>query len=202
MRRKIVQSIALFALTVLAADAHTKTFPAPAAAAEFAQLGKNIDDVVLTDQTGQPIRWGALNGHPHAVFFGFTHCPVICPVTVWELDAAISKIGADAKDLQIVFVTLDPARDTSSVLKDYFTSFKSRVRGMTGAQANLDRVAKAFEVQHERVPLDGQDYTLDHTAAVFLLDAKGTVVDTLAYGTPQDVTEQRLRKLLKPALRR
>jgi protein SCO1/2 len=196
----ILQGIVFYALTALAADAHTKTFPAPTVAAEFVKLGKGVDDVTLTDQSGQPVHWRDLNGHPRALFFGFTHCPVICPVTVWELDAAIAKLGPVAKDLQIVFVSLDPDRDTPKVLKDYFSSFATRVRGMTGKQADIDRVAKAFEVQHERVALDGKDYTLDHTAAVFLIDEHGTVVDTLAYGTPQDVTEKRLRQLLTPTL--
>lgn len=168
---------------------------APAAATD--QLGHGIDGVELVDDAGKPVRWGALKGRPRAVFFGFTRCPVVCPVTVWEIDTALAAIGKPADALQINFVTLDPARDTPEAMRDYFSSFKPRLRALTGSRTAVAEIAKSFEVVHEKVPLDGGDYTLDHTAAVFLLDETGRVVDVLAHGTPQDVMIKRLKQVLR-----
>ena len=166
--------------------------------ASLARLGRGIDSVALTDHAGKNVRWSDLNGQPRAVFFGFTRCPVICPVTVWELDTALEKIGPAGKSMQIDFVSLDPKRDTPEILRSYFSSFKGRVRALTGTDRSLNRIAEAFEVEHRKVALQGNDYTLDHTAAVFLLDARGNVLDTIAYGTPQDVIVERLNRLLAP----
>jgi protein SCO1/2 len=202
MRRFGVQavvSVVLFATAsagVASAPAWAESVSKPVVASTFAKLGRGIGDVALTDQSGTAVAWRDLNGRPRAVFFGFTKCPVICPVTVWELDAALAKIGKSADAVQVVFVTLDPERDTPEAMKSYFASFGGRVRALTGADQNIDRVAKAFEVVRERVALADGDYTLDHTAAVFLLNDTGAVVDTVAYGTPQDVIVKRLKNLI------
>jgi protein SCO1 len=168
----------------------------PVVMADLAKLGRGIADVGLTDQSGTAVRWSELNGRPRAVFFGFTKCPVICPVTVWELDAALAKIGKPGDAVQVVFVTLDPERDTPEAMKSYFSSFGGRVRGLTAPMSDIERISKAFEVVRERVALKDGDYTVDHTAAVFLLDEHGTVVDTIAYGTPQEVIVKRLKNLI------
>lgn len=202
MRNVVVQvfvSVSLLvpgALGVAAAPASAESVSGPVVASELTKLGRGIGEVVLTDQTGGAVAWKSLGGQPLAVFFGFTKCPVICPVTVWELDAALAKIGKRGEAVQVVFVSLDPERDTPEAMKSYFSSFGARVRALTGAPSDIDRVAKAFEVVRERVALGGGDYTLDHTAAVFLIDAKGAVVDTVAYGTPQDVMIKRLESLI------
>jgi protein SCO1/2 len=197
MERSILPFVVLAGLGLAALPLRAES--AGSVAPEFAKLGQGIGDVKLIDETGQSVAWGTLTGKPRAVFFGFTQCPVICPVTMWELDSALQRIGPKAAAIEIVFVTLDPERDTAPVLKNYFSSFKARVRGMTGASKDIKRVAEAFEVKSERVSLKETDYTLDHTAAVFLLNARGTAVDTIAYGTPQDVIERRLRQLVETA---
>lgn len=205
MRRfavQVVVSVMLFTGAgggVASLPAFAESVSKPVVASTFAKLGRGVGEVSLTDQSGTAVAWRDLNGRPRAVFFGFTKCPVICPVTVWELDAALAKIGKAADAVQVVFVTLDPERDTPAAMKSYFSSFGTRVRAFTGASADIDRVAKAFEVVRERVALQDGDYTLDHTAAVFLLDAEGAVVDTLAYGTPQDVIVKRLKELIARA---
>jgi protein SCO1/2 len=195
MNRPLLQCIILAGLALAPLAVHAEG--PSSAASEYEKLGRGIDEVKLIDETGQSVSWGTLAGKPRAVFFGFTKCPVICPVTVWELDAALARLGPKASAIQIVFVTLDPERDTAPVLKTYFSGFKARVRGMTGAPKDLKRVADAFEVKSERVTLKDADYTLDHTAAVFLLNERGVVVDTIAFGTPQDVIERRLRQLVE-----
>jgi len=187
------------AAVVAAADApttHAAAQATPAPAADLATLGQGIDAVELTDDTGKRVRWADLQGRPRAVFFGFTRCPVICPVTVWEIDAALEKVGPGAEKVQMNFVSLDPARDTPEMMSNYFTSFKARMRALTGSGANIERVAKSFDVVHKKVALSNGDYTLDHTAAVFLLDEKGNVVDVMGYGTPQDVMVKRFKQLL------
>ena len=176
------------AVPVRAAGPKVETTPA---------LGRGIDSVKLIDDSGKAVAWKDLNGRPRAVFFGFTHCPVVCPVTVYEIDAALEKIGKSAEQVQVIFVTLDPERDTPKAMKEYFSGFKGRVRALTGSEAAIARVAKAFEVEHQRVPLKGKDYTLDHTAAVFLVNRTGQVVDTVAYGAGPEVMTNRLVELLK-----
>jgi protein SCO1/2 len=190
----------IFAAAVLtAADApttHAAAQATPAPEADLATLGHGIDNVELVDDTGTKVRWAELKGRPRAVFFGFTRCPVICPVTVWEIDAALEKVGKDAESVQMNFVSLDPARDTPKAMNSYFTSFKARMRALTGSTANIARVAKAFDVVNKKVALDNGDYTLDHTAAVFLLDKNGVVVDVMGYGTPQETMVKRFKQLL------
>lgn len=195
-----VAVVLAFAVAILAVVAGEPVGAAAANApvAEFAGLGRGINDVALKNGDAVTIRWGDLNGRPRAVFFGFTHCPVICPVTVWELDSALTEIGPEADRIKVNFVTLDPARDTPKVLRDYFSSFKGRVDGYSGSEAAIMRIAKSFEVTAEKVALSKTDYTLDHTAAVFLLDEKGQVVDVVAYGAPRREIVARLRRLVAP----
>ena len=168
----------------------------PGAGDAMSRLGAGVDDVVLLGRAGEEVRWGALKGRPRVVFFGFTHCPVICPVTVWELNDAMDRIGAPTENLAIEFVTIDPARDTPERLSDYFSGFGERVRGYSGTPEAIARIARGFEVVYRRNALEGEDYTMDHTATVFLIDSEGRVADVLAYGSPPDVIEARLRALV------
>jgi protein SCO1 len=199
--RSIAAAAAALALCALplAQSAFSKTVvlsaPATTPVAELQALGRNVDGVVLADETGGKVKWGALKGRPRAVFFGFTRCPVICPVTLWEVEAALAKIGTEGDRIDVNFVSLDPKRDTPDVLKNYLSSFKGRVRGFTGSDKEVARLAKGYDVAHRKVPTSADDYTMDHTAAVFLIDANGKVVDTVAYGTPQDVLVTRLKTL-------
>ena len=163
---------------------------------QSAILGAGLDDVLLLGPGGQEVRWGALKGHPRVVFFGFTHCPVICPVTVWELSDAMDRIGAPAQNLKIEFVTIDPARDTPERLRNYFSGFGERVRGYSGTPESIARLAGGFEVVYRRNEQEGEGYTMDHTATVFLIDSGGRVADVLAYGSPPEVIEARLRGLV------
>ncbi len=165
------------------------------AAGVLAACGQgSADEVVLTNHLGEKVRWGSLNGAPRALFFGFTHCPVICPVTIFELTDAMDKIGENS--LVIDFVTIDPERDTPQRLREYFTGFGPRVRAYTGAADAIARLARVYEVTYKRQALEGGDYTMDHTATVFLIDAHGRTVDVVAYGSPPDVLQSRLRSLI------
>lgn len=154
------------------------------------------DQVVLTNHLGEVVPWRALKGVPRALFFGFTHCPVICPVTVYELTDAMDKIGRN--ELLIDFVTVDPERDTPQRLREYFSGFGPRVRAYTGTPEAIASLAQAFDVIYKRQDLEGGDYTMDHTATVFLLDAQGRVADVVAYGSPPEILQSRLRALAGP----
>lgn len=169
---------------------------APASEGEFADLGRGLGEVVLTSSAGENVRWRDLTGAPRAVFFGFTHCPVICPVTVYELTAAADRIGPPADDLRIDFVTVDPERDSPERMREYFSGFGSKVTGFTGAAEALARVYDAFEVTATRVPLDNGRETIDHTTTVFLIDRAGRVQDVIMYGAEQDVIDARVRALV------
>jgi len=171
----------------------------PSAEDAIGALGRGLESATLIDDSGAPVTWGALAGRPRAVFFGFLHCPQICPVTVWELNDAMDKIGPSASGLKIEFVTVDPERDNPAALKAYFSGFDGRVRGYTGSAAEIDRVAKAFEVIYKKVPTEGDEYTMDHSAMVFLINARNEVVDVVGFGTPAEVLRQRLERLIAGA---
>jgi len=169
--------------------------PAPRPGNGYAHLGRGIDDVTLIDESGAGHAWRDLNGRPRALFFGFTHCAVVCPVTVWELNDALDKIGAPANTVTIQFVTIDPQRDSAATLHAYFSGFGGRVKAYTGTAQAIARVAGAFEVVYRRSG-EGADYSMDHTATVFLLDGAGRVADVIGFGSPHDVTQARLRALV------
>jgi protein SCO1/2 len=129
-----------------------------------------IEDFTLTDEANQPFTLKDLRGRPTLVFFGFTHCPDVCPTTLAKL-AQIAK-GAAVPGLRVLLVSVDPARDKPEQLQQYVHAFDASFKGVTGEQAQIERLAKEFGVAIARVELAGGDYTVDHSAAVFLLDAQ------------------------------
>lgn len=155
----------------------------------------------LVDQNGNEITEQALRGTPSAVFFGFTHCPEVCPTTLFELDGWLKKVDPDGKRLHAYFVTVDPERDTPQILGQYISNVSDRVLGISGAPDKIAEVIKGFRVYAKKVPVDekdpGGDYTMDHTASVFLLDAKGRFAGTISYGENPEIAQQKLEKLMK-----
>ncbi len=130
----------------------------------------------LVDQNAKPITDKDLKGSPFLVFFGFTHCPDICPTTLFDVSEIFRSLGPDAKNARALFITVDPERDTPAVLKDYLSSFDPRVIGVTGDPAAIAAVVKNYRVYAKKVPLDGGSYTMDHTAIVYLMDKDGRFV--------------------------
>ncbi len=164
----------------------------------FAQLGRNVADVRLVNGDGENVRWGDLGEAPRAVFFGFTHCPEICPTTVAELDRALDAIGPEADAIKIDFVSIDPARDTPETLKTYFSSFDRPIRAFTGEETEIRRLTEAFRASYRRTPVGEDDYTMDHTTLVYLLNAEGAVIDAVVYGAPPEHMTGQLRALITP----
>jgi len=148
----------------------------------------------LIDQNGQPFTDRDLKGKPSLVFFGYTHCPDICPTTLFEISEIMRKLGPDAERMAALFITVDPERDTPAVLKDFMASFDPHLRGLTGGSDAVAAVAKAYRVYYKKVPLDGDDYTMDHTAIVYLMDQEGRFVSPFNMKRTADVAAADLRK--------
>jgi protein SCO1 len=130
----------------------------------------------LSDQNGRPITDQDLKGRPFLVFFGFTHCPDVCPTTLFEVSEILRALPPRAKEVRALFVTVDPERDTPTVLKDYLSSFDPRVIGITGDPDAIAAIERSYRVYAKKVPLDGGNYTMDHTALVYLMDKNGRFV--------------------------
>jgi protein SCO1/2 len=130
----------------------------------------------LVDQDGAEVSEAALKGKPSLVFFGFTHCPDVCPTTLFDVSEVYKALGRDGDKLKAFFVSVDPERDTPAILKEYLSSFDPRLRGLTGDPAAVAAMEKAYRVYSKKVPLDGGGYTMDHTALVYLMDKDGRFV--------------------------
>ncbi len=152
-------------------------------------------DYQLVTASGEAFSRSSLNGSPSMLFFGFTHCPEVCPTSLAEMASWYEALGAEAKDLKAYFITVDPERDTAEIIGDY-VAWTGRVTGVTGTQEQIAKAADAWGVYFEKVPLEGGDYTMDHTASVFLLDSQGNFQGTIAYRESTDTALAKLRRLL------
>jgi protein SCO1/2 len=150
----------------------------------------------LVDTTGKTFTNKDLLGKPTAIFFGYTYCPDVCPTTLTDLTQLMQQMGKDADKLNVVFVTIDPARDTPSKLKDYLSSFDPRIRGLSGTDAQVARIAKAYHVYYNKVPAKDGDYTMDHSALIYMMNAKGDFVGTLDYQEDQKSSLAKLERLV------
>ena len=113
-----------------------------------------------------------MKGRPYLVFFGYTHCPDVCPTSLFEISEVFKALGKDADRAGALFVTVDPERDTPAVLKEYLSNFDPHLRGLTGDPAAVAAALKAYRVYAKKVPLTDGDYTMDHTAVVYLMDKR------------------------------
>jgi protein SCO1 len=148
----------------------------------------------LVDQNGQPFTDQDMKGKPYLVFFGYTHCPDICPTTLFEMSQLMRRLGPDADRIGALFITVDPERDTAAVLKDYLASFDPHLRGLTGAQPAIDQAIKDYRVYAKKVPLQGGAYTMDHTALVYLMDKDGRFVAPFDMQRTADTEAAELRR--------
>jgi protein SCO1 len=130
----------------------------------------------LTDQAGQTVTDQNLKGKPTLIFFGFTHCPDVCPTSLFEISEVLKAMGKDADRVNALFVSVDPERDTAAAMKDYLSSFDPHLKGLTGNPEAVAKVLSAYRVYSKKVPLKDGDYTMDHTALVYLLDRDGRFV--------------------------
>jgi len=150
----------------------------------------------LIDGGGNVVTDQDLRGKPFLVFFGFTHCPEVCPTTLFEVSEVFRRLGPDADKAAGLFITVDPERDTPAVMKDYLASFDRHLRGLTGDREAVEAVLKSYRVYSKKVPLDGGDYTMDHTALVYLMDKQGKFVAPFNVKRGADAAAADLRKYL------
>lgn len=150
----------------------------------------------LVDSTGAPITEQAFRGRPSAVFFGFTHCPEVCPTTLVEMDGWLKALGDEGKDIRAYFVTVDPERDTPEIMNNYVTNVSDRIVGISGDPAKIDQMVKDFKIFARKVPTEDGDYTMDHTASVLLLGRDGDFFGTIAYEENRDTALAKLRRLV------
>lgn len=152
-------------------------------------------DYHLTSTDGAPFTEDTLAGQPSAVFFGFSHCPEVCPTTLGDISVWQEELGPDAAKLRIFFVTVDPERDTLPMLKDY-VGWLPHAQGVTGPRAEIDKAIKAFRVIAMKVPLSDGSYTMDHSAYVLLFDDKGKFVEPIGYQEETARAVAKIRRLL------
>jgi protein SCO1/2 len=145
----------------------------------------------LTDQDGRPFDLTTLRGGPVFVYFGYTHCPDVCPTTLADLRAAITTAGMPAK---VVFVTIDPARDTPAKMKQYLDFYAAGFIGLSGSDADIATAAKAWAVGYMAGPADSNgNYPMTHTTESYLVDGAGLLRNHIFFGAPTDLIVSTLR---------
>ncbi|MBO9710434.1 MAG: SCO family protein [Caulobacter sp.] len=188
-----------FLLAALAATTPLAACDRPAPAAKeagkpsAAQIGGPFQ---LVDVEGRPVSEKSLRGKPTAIFFGFTYCPEVCPTTLGQMTAWLDALGKDADKLNVVFVSVDPERDTPAQMKLYLSNFDHRIQGFTGAPEAVAKAAKAYRVYYRKVPVEGGEYTVDHTSMIYLMDRDGRFVEPIGYGGPPERGLDALKRLL------
>lgn len=150
----------------------------------------------LVDHNGETITEAAFQGSPTAVFFGFTHCPEVCPTTLFELDGWLDQLGESGEEAEAFFVSVDPERDTPEVMKAYLENVSDRITGITGDPEKVAAMIKDFHVYASKVELENGDYTMDHTASVMLFDRDGDFFGTIAYQENPDTAVAKLHRLV------
>jgi protein SCO1/2 len=150
----------------------------------------------LVDHNGDPITEAAFRGQPSGLFFGFTHCPDVCPTTLSEIAVWLYDLGEEGKNLKFFFVSVDPERDDPETLKGFVTLFSDQITGITGDPEEIKKLEDAWGIFTEKVPTSDGSYTMNHTASLFLLNRDGRFEGTIAYGEDMDVAMGKLRNLI------
>lgn len=168
--------------------------------------GFQPDRLLTMADIGGPFRLASSNGgfidskdllgKPYGVFFGFTHCPEVCPTTMYEMTKTLKAVGDDAKDFRLFFITVDPERDTAPMLKDYLSNFDPRIEALVPTAEELRSVARDFRAIYEKVPGSDGEYTMNHTATIYLMNGKGQLASTISYDEKPENRIAKLKKLI------
>lgn len=154
---------------------------------------RRVFDLQTVD--GKPFRSADLAGKPYLAFFGFTHCPDVCPTTLFELTALLQDLGPAADRITPLFISVDPERDTAELLKLYMTSFDPRIVALRGGEAETKAAAEALSATYRKVPTASDNYTMEHTAGLFLVRADGRLQGMLDMHEPRETQLQKLKLL-------
>ena len=163
---------------------------------EYSSTAKLGIPFELIDSNGNEITEKAFIGSPTALFFGFAHCPDVCPLTLHRISLLMEKLGNQQNKLNVYFITLDPERDTWKFLNEYLTTFNHRIVGITGESNKIKALAKSWGIHSKKVSSEGENYLIDHTSLIILLDKNGNFLNTIDY---KDDFESSL-KLIKSIL--
>lgn len=188
--RRVFIVIVSAALVLLASLAYVLT--SVRAGAPTASLIGGPFKLVAGD--GRTVTDADMKGEPFLVFFGYTHCPDVCPATLAEISDVLSKMPG--KPVKALFITIDPERDSAAVMKDYVSNFDPRIIGLTGDRAAIDQVEKAYRVYARKAPQAGGDYTMDHSAIVYLMDSQGRFVEAFNLDRKPEESAKELEKYL------
>jgi protein SCO1/2 len=153
----------------------------------------------LASSSGGELSSDDLKGAPFLVFFGYTHCPDVCPETVSDVSTWLDALGPEGKDVKALFISIDPERDSVGSLKDYLSSFSERVIGLTGTPDEIAQVAKEYRVYYAKHPTKDGDYTMDHSAVIYLMGRDGKLAGTLTYDEKKEAAVAKLKRLLAAA---
>src|SRR5918993_3161857 len=194
LKRSLLVPLAVFLVSALALLATVLALlPGPQQSASKVPIGGPF---LLPSHEGKTFTDEDLKGKPFAVFFGFTHCPEVCPTTLYGLTQDLAALGKDADKMRVAFITVDPAQDTPELMKTYLGSFDPRIVGLTGTEEEIAAVAKAYKIYYRKVPTES-GYTMDHTATILLMDSKGEFYGTSNFQESQEVRREKLRKLIR-----
>ncbi|MCW5603522.1 MAG: SCO family protein [Burkholderiales bacterium] len=192
--KRLLASVFLFAVVLLGGCGDSGTQP------QFrltdvtgANFGKEL---ALTDHHGKPRTLADFRGRVVVIFFGFTHCPDVCPTTLAELAMVAKELGDDARRMQVLFVTVDPERDTREVLSRYVPAFDPAFLGLYGNAEETARTAKEFKIFYQKQPLSGGGYSVDHSAGTYVIDQQGRLRLFAQYGQGAAAFPHDIRVLL------
>ena len=161
------------------------------------KMSEIIDKVHLIDHYGKPFKNSTLKNRPSLLFFGFTNCPEICPTTLADLSEITREVTSSVDEINIIFVTLDPKRDNKKHLKDYIQYFDGDIIGVTGDKNEIKKFAENWRVFYETVKTSDNNYTLNHTATVFMIDRLGNFSGTISWGENETSIIQKIKNLRK-----
>jgi protein SCO1/2 len=197
VNRRLLLPLLVFLLGAAALAAAAFVTFAPASRQSGQSLASSVGGpFTLTTAEGKTLTDKDLRGAPFLVFFGFTHCPDICPTKLFEISEVLRAAGTKGEKLKALFVTVDPERDTAETMKSYLGSFDPRIIGLTGERAAIDAAVKAYRAYARKVPLKDGDYTMDHTALVYLMDKNGGFVGAFNIERPPaEAAQEWLRHL-------
>jgi protein SCO1/2 len=150
----------------------------------------------LTDQTGAVVTDKTMEGRPTLIFFGFTHCPDVCPTSLFEISEVLRAMGQQADRVNAYFISVDPERDTPAAMKEYLSSFDPHLKGLTGDPEVMAKVISEYRVYAKKVPLKDGDYTMDHTALIYLMDRDGRFVSPFNLKRTPDEAAAELKRYL------
>ena len=153
----------------------------------------------LTDENGHVVSQAAFQGRYTLIYFGYTHCVDVCPLTLATVSAALDELGSQGKNITPIFISVDPARDTPAVVKEYIQRFSSRIVGLTGTEAQLQPIMTAFHVSARRRAITGDGYLMDHSSLLYLMDGQNHLAGMIPVDSSAHQIAVELKQLLPPS---